>query len=270
MEVASQVLPRKIPGARLQNTETASPLSVKKKTILSSLQMKKADRNKQYVAALLQLESPVITDKMLTFLLKEEVCRALVEFIAFPSHDDDEAEVFPGGNDGSNQVGEEKDEIRREGGHDQTPPKRQRPCTSGEVTTALKQSYAATMILAGSHPTGASTELVVRMSTVIFDALFSAFHPYSTASFVHVVHVLDYLAEEDMDAILDQIMGVDASAVTSPSTNSPQKNIPSMESMDRYLLPLLLHCEHSPVVKFLVRILTCEGASKRPVHGASL
>ena len=65
------------------------------------------------------------------------------------------------------QLGSSDDKTRKK--------KRQRPGTSGVVTTGIKRSYTATMILGGDQPSGASIELVARKAHVIFDALFDAF-----------------------------------------------------------------------------------------------
>ena len=250
----------------------------------------KLKRNKDYIASLLDLKDPIITDKMLKFLLKDDICRILVSYItkvSLDGGDEFESELEEACKENGAEGGEEEKDVMDDNKHEQLgssddktrKKKRQRPGTSGVVTTGIKRSYTATMILGGDQPSGASIELVARKAHVIFDALFDAFDPDSMASWQHTCHLLEHLAEEDMDAVLEQMIGEleldesdfassspsEASAASSVAFPRLPRRIPSspQAALDRYMGALLRCCSEAPVMAFLLRIFECQGASQR-------
>ena len=111
----------------------------------------KLKRNKDYIASLLDLKDPIITDKMLKFLLKDDICRILVSYItkvSLDGGDEFESELEEACKENGAEGGEEEKDIMGDNKHEQLgssddkirKKKRQRPGTSGVITTAIKRS----------------------------------------------------------------------------------------------------------------------------------
>ena len=105
----------------------------------------KLHRDRLLLSKLLELEQPVITDKMIDFLLQDGVCETFVSFVTqLVPHDHDVAPCRPGL------------------GFDRKP------------TAELQRSYRATLLLASDEPTDALLTFLGKKASVITTALFEA------------------------------------------------------------------------------------------------
>ena len=109
----------------------------------------KHDRKSFLLEKMLELEQPVITDKMIDFLLQDGVCETFISFITLPMHENGGgAECGPG--------------IRPRLGVDATTP----------ACAELQRSFRATRLLASDEPTDALLTFLGRKAEVATEALF--------------------------------------------------------------------------------------------------
>ena len=136
----------------------------------------KALRDRLLLAKLLELEQPVITDKMIDFLLQDGVCETFVSFIT---------QVLPAGSN------EKPVRLGLEFG-----------C---KPTTELQRSYRATLLLASEEPTDALLTFLGKKAAVITTAIFDGFRPDACGSFHHMCRILDHLMRFHGDQVLETL-----------------------------------------------------------------
>lgn len=132
---------------------------------------KNYDRNVMLLTKLLDLEAPVITDRMVDFLLQEGVCEILMGFVTQVSE-----ENFTG-----------------------------RPVHGCEVTDELKRSYRTIRLFGEEEPSAAWTKFMDAKAEAIAGAIFDIFHPKSCGSLYHACSVIKSMLQRSTDKVLDTI-----------------------------------------------------------------
>lgn len=140
----------------------------------------KAYRNKTLISHMLRLDHPVITDKMIDFLLQDGVCQ---QFISFVTQVPEERPRYPYTMDYS---------PRPDRGQD----------LDIEAQQALEMSFRVVMLLATEETSDAFRLFLSRKAVDISEAIFEVFQPYAHGSFHHACRIIDYFLRSHTDQVL--------------------------------------------------------------------
>ncbi|KAG5186043.1 hypothetical protein JKP88DRAFT_262527 [Tribonema minus] len=140
------------------------------------------------LSRMLDLEQPIITDKMIEFLLQDGVCEIFVAFITqVPEEFEDQEHINepPPADGAPNRA-------------DELPP---RPEPGDELTYELKRSYRATMLLSSDQPSNALLSFLAKRARVITTSIFKVFWRSAKGSLHHACRVLDHLLRHQADQL---------------------------------------------------------------------
>lgn len=124
----------------------------------------KTQRNRVLLEGILRLENPVVTEKMIDFLLQDGVCEILLGFITQVVADSDDGKV---------------ERWSRE--------------SIDEVPTELKLSYRATMLFSREDPSDALLTFLGQKAGKLAELVFQIFTPQSKGVLQHGCKLLDQL-----------------------------------------------------------------------------
>ena len=141
----------------------------------------RAKRNRMLIQHMLQLDSPVVTDKMVEFFYQEGVCEMFVSFITqVPEQHPDHSAI-----------------------HDLKPgprPEKGDPL-SPDDERALEKSFRAVQLLSPEEPTNALSTFLGRKAATIMESVFEVFQPCAKGSYHHACRVIDYLLRYYTDQV---------------------------------------------------------------------
>jgi len=178
----------------------------------------RAKRNRMLIQHMLQLDSPVVTDKMVEFFYQEGVCELFVSFITqVPEPHPDHSAVHdlrPG--------------PRAEKGDPLSP----------EEERTLEKSFRAVQLLSPEEPTNSLSTFLGRKAGTIIESVFEVFQPYAKGSYHHACRIIDYLLRYYTDQVY-LVIGRSA------------------KSVRRYLGAMVKCLEYSPVAETMVKLVCC-------------
>ena len=150
------------------------------------------ERNRVLLERMLELESPMITTKMIDFLQQDDVCRLYMNMITqVPESGQDLDGPLPVGS---------------------IPPTEHVTRESERVTKALRQSYKATMLITSEDVTESLACFLKSKCALMTNLVFRIFQPNARGTLAHGSRVLDKLLRYHLDDVYD-VLNVNAAVV---------------------------------------------------------
>jgi hypothetical protein len=219
------------------------------------------NRNVKLLSQLLALSTPIVNDKMVAFMEREDVIETLLKFIHLCNPPDglDENNVRRGSNaqqlkslrkysDSSASSTNSSVKNNENGRSTPTSPgpavssasaastQITRRYEAGDDSEELQLSYKAAKMLGDESPSPSLTKYMKENTDTIIRELWKAFSPYSQASFHHVCLVLTKVTTAFPEKVLE-VIGRNASSV------------------NRHITPMLDYIEHEPVATYLAMLI---------------
>eukprot|EP00638_Chattonella_subsalsa_P004700 CAMPEP_0117754210 /NCGR_PEP_ID=MMETSP0947-20121206/12695_1 /TAXON_ID=44440 /ORGANISM="Chattonella subsalsa, Strain CCMP2191" /LENGTH=763 /DNA_ID=CAMNT_0005573259 /DNA_START=72 /DNA_END=2363 /DNA_ORIENTATION=+ len=188
----------------------------------------KAARNRLLLEGILELENPIVTDKMIDFLLQDGVCEILISYIIQLAPEGESAEAGR-----VERLGRDSPSVAVSESQNSAP-------------LEVKRSFRAMMLLSRDDPTDALLTFLGKKAPTITQNVFMLFGPNSKGVLQHGCRLIDHLLKHHTNEVFETISD-------------------SLKSVESSLGLMLHHLDNSIVADCFVKIIT-QPSLQQPSH----